>query len=107
MQLGIVHQRITPGRPRENGAHERMHRELKRETTRRPPAQNLRGKQRKFDFFRERYNDERPHDALDGARPSDRREPSPRPYPERIAPRVPRPPRGAAREHGWLLSSSP
>lgn len=89
MQLGIVHQRITPASPQENGAHERMHRELKRETTR-PPAQNLRGQQRKFDFFRARYNEERPHDALDGARPSDRWEPSPRPYPERIhAPEYP------------------
>lgn len=85
MQLGIVHQRITPASPQENGAHERMHRELKRETTR-PPAQNLRGQQRKFDFFRARYNDERPHEALDGARPGDRWVPSPRPYPERIAP---------------------
>ena len=32
MQLGIVHQRIAPGRPQANGTHERMHRELKRET---------------------------------------------------------------------------
>jgi transposase InsO family protein len=89
MQLGIVHQRITPASPQENGAHERMHRELKRETTR-PPAQNLRGQQRKFDLFRARYNDERPHEGLAGARPSDRWEPSPRPYPERIvAPEYP------------------
>jgi putative transposase len=50
MQLGIVHQRISPASPQENGAHERMHRELKRETTR-PPAYNLRGQQRKFDHF--------------------------------------------------------
>jgi transposase InsO family protein len=85
MQLGIIHQRITPGSPQENGAHERMHRELKRETTR-PPAHNLRGQQRKFDFFRERYNEERPHEGLDGARPADLWEPSPRPYPERIEP---------------------
>jgi transposase InsO family protein len=85
MQLGIVHQRITPASPQENGAHERMHRELKRETTR-PPAWNLPGQQRKFDLFRARYNDERPHEALEGARPADRWEPSPRPYPERIAP---------------------
>lgn len=85
MQLGIVHQRITPASPQENGAHERMHRELKRETTR-PPAQNLRGQQRKFDFFRARYNEERPHEALGGARPAERWVPSSRPYPERIAP---------------------
>jgi putative transposase len=85
MQLGIVHQRITPASPQENGAHERMHRELKRETTR-PPAWNMRGQQRKFDHFQARYNEERPHEALEGARPADRWEPSPRSYPECIAP---------------------
>jgi transposase InsO family protein len=83
MQLGIVHQRITPASPQENGAHERMHRELKRETTR-PPASNLRGQQRKFDRFRDRYNDERPHDGIGGELPAQRWTPSPRPYPERI-----------------------
>ena len=34
MKLAIVHQRIRPASPQENGQHERMHRELKRETTR-------------------------------------------------------------------------
>jgi putative transposase len=85
MQLGIVHQRILPASPQENGAHERMHRELKRETTQ-PPASGLRGQQRKFDLFQRRYNEERPHDGIDGALPAERWEPSPRPYPQRIAP---------------------
>jgi len=44
MQLGIVHQRIPPSSPQESGSHERMHRELKRETTR-PPGRNLPGQQ--------------------------------------------------------------
>jgi transposase InsO family protein len=85
MQLGIIHQRITPASPQENGAHERMHRELKRETAR-PAAASLRAQQRRFDAFRERYNDERPHEALDGQTPSALWRPSPRPYPERITP---------------------
>jgi transposase InsO family protein len=85
MQLGIVHQRIRPASPQENGQHERMHRELKRETTR-PPASNLRGQQRKFDLFQRLYNEERPHDGIGGQVPDERWEPSPRPYPERIAP---------------------
>lgn len=85
MQLGIVHQRITPASPQENGTHERMHRELKRETAR-PAAHSLRAQQRRFDAFRQRYNDERPHEALDGGTPSSRWYPSPRPFPERIAP---------------------
>jgi putative transposase len=67
MQLGIVHQRIRPGRPQSNGTHERMHRELKRETTG-PAAATARAQQRRFDAFRRRYNDERPHEAL-GQRP--------------------------------------
>lgn len=84
MQLGIVHQRIRPSSPQENGQHERMHKDLKRETTR-PSAANLRGQQRKFDRFQHCYNEERPHDGIDGDLPAERWEPSPRPYPERIA----------------------
>jgi transposase InsO family protein len=90
MQLGIVHQRIAPGRPQQNGTHERMHRELKRETTR--PAAATRGaQQRRFEAFRHRYNEERPHEALDHATPASRWHPAPRPYPEhRVAPEYPR-----------------
>jgi transposase InsO family protein len=33
MKLGIVHERIQPGRPQQNGRHERMHRTLKEDTT--------------------------------------------------------------------------
>jgi hypothetical protein len=44
MKLGIVHQRIRPSSPQENGQHERMHKDLKAETTR-PPAENLRKQQ--------------------------------------------------------------
>jgi transposase InsO family protein len=89
LQLGIAHQRIHPGSPGENGQHERMHRDMKREATR-PPAFTQRGQQRKLDYFRDRYNDERPHEALDGAVPSERWTPSPRPYPARVrAPEYP------------------
>ncbi len=85
MKLGIEHQRIRPASPQENGQHERMHRDLKREATQ-PPGANLRSQQRKFDRFRRRYNEERPHDGIDGDLPAERWEPSPRPYPDRIAP---------------------
>jgi transposase InsO family protein len=40
MKLGIVHQRIRPSSPQENGQHERMHQDLKREAAR-PPAASL------------------------------------------------------------------
>src|SRR5881275_493130 len=85
MQLGIIHQRIHPASPQENATHERMHRELKRETAR-PAANTLRGQQRKFDAFRRRYNEERPHEGIGDQVPASLWEPSPRPYPERIVP---------------------
>lgn len=85
IRLGIVHQRIRPASPQENGSHERMHRELKRETTR-PAAATRRQQQQCFDAFRQRYNAERPHEALDLACPDTRWTPSRRPYPERLAP---------------------
>ena len=89
MQLGIVHQRIAPASPHENGTHERMHRELKRETTR-PAAPTGRAQQHRFDVFRRRYNQERPHEALANATPASRWHASPRPYPEqRVAPAYP------------------
>lgn len=85
LQLGITHQRITPGSPQENGAHERLHKTLKARATR-PPAANLNTQQRVFNAFRQTYNELRPHEALDDDTPASRWAPSPRPYPERIAP---------------------
>ncbi|HEU4762622.1 MAG TPA: integrase core domain-containing protein, partial [Gemmatimonadales bacterium] len=82
MQLGIVHQRIPPASPQYNGSHERMHRELKRETAR-PAAPTARAQQQRFDAFRRRYNEIRPHEALGDQPPRSRWTASPRPYPER------------------------
>jgi transposase InsO family protein len=84
MQLGIVHQRITPASPQENGAHERMHRTLKASTTR-PPATNLSSQQRAFNEFRQEYNEERPHEALNDETPARRWRPSAREMPSRIS----------------------
>jgi putative transposase len=62
-KLGIHHQRIDPGKPEQNGRHERMHRTLKAETTR-PPEINLQQQQIRFECFREEFNNIRPHEAL-------------------------------------------
>lgn len=83
VRLGVLPELIEPGRPQQNGRHERMHRTLKAETTR-PPASGLRTQQRSFDRFREQYNRERPHEALGMQTPSSLYVPSPRPYPERL-----------------------
>src|SRR5258707_6584983 len=48
IRLGIVPERIEPGRPQQNGRHERMHRTLKRATIQ-PPASNASVQQRRFD----------------------------------------------------------
>jgi transposase InsO family protein len=85
LQLGITHQRITPGSPQENGAHERLHKTLKARATK-PPAGNLCSQQRAFNTFRHTYNELRPHEALQDETPASRWTPSPRAYPERIAP---------------------
>jgi putative transposase len=82
IKLGIHPVRIEPGRPDQNGRHERMHRTLKAETTR-PPAPNLAAQQRRFERFRRCYNEERPHRALEGEVPASLYRPSSRAYPER------------------------
>lgn len=69
MKLDILHQRIMPAHPEQNGRHERMHRTLKAETTR-PPALTMRAQQERFDCWRQLFNDERPHQALGDVCPS-------------------------------------
>jgi transposase InsO family protein len=68
MKMGIAHERIQPGRPQQNGRHERMHRTLKEDTTQ-PPALTLRLQQKKFDRFRQMFNHERPHEGLNNETP--------------------------------------
>src|SRR5260370_1192018 len=60
---GLVQRRPRRGHPQQNGRHERMHLTLKREATR-PPEANVLQQQARFDAFVERYNEERPHQAL-------------------------------------------
>lgn len=83
MRLGIQHQRIHPASPQENGAHERMHRTLKREAIR-PPKATARSQQRAFDAFRTEYNEERPHSHHRGKPPASQYAVSPREYPGRL-----------------------
>jgi hypothetical protein len=84
IKLGIRPERISPGKPQQNGRHERMHRSLKQATAR-PPAANLRAQQRAFDQFRQEYNEERPHAALQMKTPAEFYGASSRSYPSRLA----------------------
>jgi putative transposase len=81
LSLDIELDRINPGRPGENGRHERMHRTLKAEATR-PPGRDLRDQQSKFDCFVPEYNQERPHEGLLQAVPASRYEASSRAWRE-------------------------
>jgi putative transposase len=79
MTLGIEVEFIRPGHPEENGAHEQMHRELKRDTARRPEA-DPRAQQRRSDRWMRHYNFRRPHEALGGRCPCVLYRKSRRPY---------------------------
>lgn len=79
LRLGIAIERIKPGRPQQNGRHERMHLTLKQEATR-PAGMNSLQQQARFDAFVGEYNDERPHEALGMKVPAEAYTASPRAY---------------------------
>jgi putative transposase len=87
MRLGIVPERIAPGRPDQNGSHEQFHSVLKAETAR-PPASNLHAQQRRFHRFCAEYNYERPHEALGDETPATYYTPSRRALPATVPPIV-------------------
>ena len=81
LRLGIRLERIAPGHPEQNGRHERLHLTLKTEATH-PAAPHVLQQQGRFDTFRDRYNTERPHQALEMQTPAERvyaRRPAPTP----------------------------
>jgi transposase InsO family protein len=84
IQLGIEHVRITPGRPQQNGIHERMHRTL-RELATDPPEHDFDPQQRRFDSFLTEFNYVRPHQALGQERPASFVRKYRRPFPASIA----------------------
>jgi len=87
VRLGVLPELIEPGKPQQNGRHERMHRTLKAEITR-PPAGSLAAQQRKFNCFRQEFNHERPHEALDQQTPGSHYTPSSREMPNKLPPLV-------------------
>lgn len=77
LRLGINVERIEPGKPQQNGRHERMHLTLKQETTR-PPRANLLAQQEEFDKFIKVFNHERPHEGIKNKYPAEVYKPSSR-----------------------------
>jgi putative transposase len=85
MRLGIRHVRTQPGRPQQNGTHERMHRTLKYKATR-PVEQTLALQQHRFDLFMAEFNHVRPHQGLGQKRPGKVVQRYRRVFPERLPP---------------------
>src|SRR6058998_3668358 len=83
IKLGIRPERIKPGKPSQNGRHERMHRTLKHDV---PPQPTHRRQQNHFDLFLEQYNWQRSHEALGRKTPASVYRLSPRSYPGKIPP---------------------
>ena len=77
LQAGVVPERIAPGRPEQNGRHERLHLTLLQEAAT-PPAKTRRGQVVRLREFQWSYNHERPHEALDQTPPAWHYAPSPR-----------------------------
>jgi putative transposase len=76
LALGIDLERSRPGCPQDNGAHERLHLDIRRELE----AGRIGRDQAAFDLWRRQYNTERPHEALAMAVPADISRPSEREY---------------------------
>ena len=81
IRLGIKPERIQPGKPAQNGRHERMHKTLKEAV---PPQSDLHEQQRHYDPFQEEYNWERSHESLDRKTPGSVHCASPRSYPAKL-----------------------
>lgn len=83
IQLGIRPERIEPGKPSQNGRHERMHRTLKHDV---PVQKDHDRQQNRFDSFMEEYNWQRSHEALGRKTPGRVYHRSLRTYPAKLPP---------------------
>lgn len=82
IKLGITLERIAPGKPQQNGRHERFH--LTMLPMAKEPAADRTAQGQAFEAFRRSYNEERPHEALAMDTPAQHYRPS-----QRAMPRTP------------------
>jgi len=69
IKCGVLPERIRPGKPTENGRHERMHRTMKEAMKHHPIFTSLEEQQEWLDAWRQEFNEVRPHKALGGRTP--------------------------------------
>jgi transposase InsO family protein len=77
IKAGVLPERIAPGKPQQNGRHERMHLTLLQDTAK-PPAGSLREQLERLRVFQNIYNEDRPHEALGNNTPAEHYVLSPR-----------------------------
>lgn len=82
VKLGITLERIAPGKPQQNGRHERFH--LTMLPMAETPEADRAAQGQAFEAFRRSYNEERPHEALAMDTPAQHYRPS-----QRAMPRTP------------------
>jgi putative transposase len=78
--LGIGLEHSRPAHPQDNGAHERMHKDIAAEVASKVQS-NLRTQQAALDIWREEYNEQRPHEKIQDRFPSEVYCRSPRLFP--------------------------
>jgi transposase InsO family protein len=81
--LGVRQKNGSPGHPQTQGKTERFHQTLQRWLAARPPACSTAELQRRLDQFREHYNEQRPHRALQRRTPGDAYRATPKAAPAR------------------------
>jgi transposase InsO family protein len=84
LRLGIAISHSRPHHPQTQGKDERFHRSLEAEVLRYCRGDSLAEWQTHFDWWRDVYNTERPHEALLMKVPAACFQPSPRSFPERL-----------------------
>src|SRR6202163_5022531 len=70
IKAAVKLERIAPGKPQQNGRHERMHLTLLQDAAS-PPARSLREQSKRLRNFQRIYNEERPHKSLGDDTPAD------------------------------------
>jgi len=86
IRLGVHPHHGRPAHPQTQGKEERFHRTLKMELLQGRSFMDLEDCQRHFDFWRDRYNLIRPHEALGVDTPIQHYQRSQRPFPEVLPP---------------------